>query len=96
MSAAITIYQPDQQGTGVFDGGRITEIKPNPHRAFEIMSYVLAGEIGHYDTLGTRSRVKRGGAQVMQTGSGVSHEEEMFSGDTQFSRSGSSLTLSKP
>ncbi len=28
MSAAITIYQPDQQGAGAFDGGRITEIKP--------------------------------------------------------------------
>ena len=58
MSAAITIYQPDRQGTGVFDGGRFTEIKPNPHRAFEIMSYVLKGELGHYPTLGTKSRVK--------------------------------------
>ena len=104
----ITIYPPEIQGTGAFDGGRITEIKPlgfpgegpnvphtgplfywawatakgygkiglHPHRAFEIMSYALEGEIGHYDTMGNRSRVKAGGAQVMQTGSGVSHEEE--------------------
>lgn len=104
----ITIYPPEVQGTGAFDGGRITEIKPlgfpgegpdvphtgplfywawatakgygkiglHPHRAFEIMSYALEGEIGHYDTMGNRSRVKAGGAQVMQTGSGVSHEEE--------------------
>ena len=107
-SLNITMYPPDVQGVGEFDGGRITEIKPlgfpgegpvvphtgplfywawatakgygkiglHPHRAFEIMSYALEGEIGHYDTMGNRSRVKAGGAQVMQTGSGVSHEEE--------------------
>jgi quercetin 2,3-dioxygenase len=48
----------------------------HPHQAFEIMSYALEGEIGHYDTLGNRSRVQAGGAQVMQAGSGISHEEE--------------------
>ncbi len=56
----------------------------HPHRAFEIMSYALAGEIGHYDTLNNRSRVKAGGAQVMQTGSGVSHEEETVGDRTEF------------
>lgn len=56
----------------------------HPHRAFEIMSYALKGEIGHYDTLGNRSRVKAGGAQVMQTGSGVSHEEETVSDHNEF------------
>ncbi len=112
----ITIYPPEAQGTGQFDGGRITEIKPigfpgegpevkhtgplfywawatakgygkvalHPHQAFEIMSYALEGEIGHYDTLGTRSRVKAGGAQVMQTGSGVSHEEETVADHNEF------------
>ena len=109
-------FSPDQQGTGAFDGGRITEVKPigfpgeasgagrigplfywawatanghgkiglHPHRGFEIMSYVLEGEIGHRDTLGTVSRVKAGGAQVMQTGSGVSHEEETLGNHTNF------------
>ncbi len=56
----------------------------HPHQAFEIMSYALKGEIGHYDTLGNRSRVKAGGAQVMQTGSGVSHEEETVGDRTEF------------
>ena len=56
----------------------------HPHQAFEIMSYALEGEIGHYDTLGTKSRVKAGGAQVMQTGSGVSHEEETVGDHTEF------------
>lgn len=107
---------PEQQGTGAFDEGRITEVKPigfphepsgagrigplfywawatakgsgkiglHPHRGFEIMSYVLEGEIGHHDTLGTISRVKTGGAQVMQTGSGVSHAEETLGEHTEF------------
>ncbi len=48
------------------------------------MSYVLKGELGHYDTLGTKSRVKEGGAQIMQTGSGVSHEEETVGDGTEF------------
>ncbi len=61
-----------------------SKIALHPHKAFEIMSYVLEGEIGHYDTLGTRSRVRQGGAQVMQTGSGVMHEEEMSEAGTEF------------
>ncbi len=60
------------------------KIALHPHQAFEIMSYALEGEIGHYDTLGNRSRVQSGGAQVMQTGSGVSHEEETVGDHTDF------------
>ena len=48
------------------------------------MSYALEGEIGHYDTLGNRSRVKAGGAQVIQAGSGISHEEETLGEFTDF------------
>lgn len=59
-------------------------ISLHPHKGFEIMSYVLRGEIGHYDTLGTRSRVSAGGAQVMQTGSGVAHEEHTFGDEGEF------------
>ncbi len=115
-SLEITIFSPENQGIGAFDGGRITEIKPigfpyegptvehvgplfywawasangygkiglHPHKGFEILSYVVKGEIGHGDTLGTVSRVKTGGAQVMQTGSGVSHEEETLGNHTEF------------
>ncbi len=47
----------------------------HPHQGFEIISYVLSGEIGHRDTAGNATLVGAGGLQVMQTGSGVSHEE---------------------
>ncbi|WP_274653053.1 pirin family protein [Paenibacillus humicola] len=53
----------------------------HPHQAFEIMTYVIGGEAQHGDTLGTRSTVGAGGAQVMQTGSGVSHEERFIGPD---------------
>lgn len=60
------------------------KIALHPHQAFEILSYALEGEIGHYDTLGNKSRVQAGGAQVMQAGSGISHEEETVGEFTDF------------
>jgi len=60
------------------------KIALHPHQGFEIISYVIKGEIGHGDTLGTVSRVGVGGAQLMQTGSGVSHEEETLGDHTEF------------
>jgi redox-sensitive bicupin YhaK (pirin superfamily) len=53
----------------------------HPHQAFEIMTYVISGRAEHGDTLGTRSTVGAGGVQLMQTGSGVSHEERMVGPD---------------
>lgn len=50
-------------------------VEAHPHRGFEIMSYVLQGTIEHRDSLGTQSQVGAGGVQLMQTGSGLEHEE---------------------
>lgn len=49
----------------------------HPHQGFEIMTYVVQGKSVHGDTLGTNSEVGAGGVQVMQTGSGVSHQEKI-------------------
>ncbi|WP_176736979.1 pirin family protein [Oligoflexus tunisiensis] len=54
---------------------RIAAVEAHPHRGFEILSYVLEGAIEHRDTLGHRSRIDAGGLQLMQTGSGMEHEE---------------------
>lgn len=59
-------------------------IAMHPHRGFEIISYVIRGELEHRDTLDNVSRVTGGGAQIMQTGSGVSHEERMPSPGGEF------------
>jgi redox-sensitive bicupin YhaK (pirin superfamily) len=51
------------------------EIGLHPHQGFEIITYVIKGKTYHRDTLGTESIVEEGGAQLMQTGSGVYHAE---------------------
>jgi redox-sensitive bicupin YhaK (pirin superfamily) len=56
----------------------------HPHQAFEIMSYGLEGEIGHFDTLGNKSLISAGGAQIIQAGSGLSHQEETVGEQTEF------------
>lgn len=53
------------------------EIGMHPHKGFEIITYVIKGNGYHRDTLGTESVVGEGGAQLMQTGSGVYHAEAM-------------------
>lgn len=55
----------------------------HPHKGFEIMTYVVNGLVEHGDTLGTASTVGPGGAQVMQTGSGVSHREKITGPDAE-------------
>ncbi|MGG1660411.1 pirin family protein [Brevibacillus sp. NRS-1366] len=53
------------------------EIPLHPHSGFEILSYVLSGTVGHRDTLGNLQEVTTGGVQIMQTGSGAHHAEEL-------------------
>jgi redox-sensitive bicupin YhaK (pirin superfamily) len=59
------------------------EIGMHPHQAFEIMTYMISGIVEHQDSLGTKQAVAAGGAQVMQTGSGVHHAEAFRGGDAE-------------
>jgi len=57
----------------------------HPHQGFEIMSFVLNGEIRHYDTAGkTWIPLHAGDVQIIRSGSGISHAEFMAEGAQMF------------
>ena len=47
----------------------------HPHRGIETITYVLAGEVAHGDSLGNRGKLGAGDVQWMTAGSGILHQE---------------------
>jgi redox-sensitive bicupin YhaK (pirin superfamily) len=47
----------------------------HPHRGIETITYVLAGEVAHGDSLGNKGRMTAGDIQWMTAGSGILHQE---------------------
>ncbi len=54
-------------------------IDQHPHEGFEIMSYVLKGEIEHYDSqLQGWKKLKAGDVQLIRAGDGIVHAEKLL------------------
>ena len=47
----------------------------HPHRGIETVTYVLAGEVEHGDSLGNKGKMGAGDVQWMTAGSGILHQE---------------------
>lgn len=63
---------------------------PHPHRGFETLTFILAGDIMHQDTGGGKSVITAGGIQWMTAGSGLIHAE--ISSD-EFKKAGGDLEI---
>ena len=47
----------------------------HPHRGIETVTYLVAGDIEHGDSLGNKGHILDGGCQWMTAGSGIIHQE---------------------
>jgi hypothetical protein len=63
---------------------------PHPHRGFETVTFILAGDLLHRDSGGHQSVIRAGGVQWMTAGRGLVHAE-LSSG--QFMREGGPLEI---
>jgi len=59
-------YEPNNRGL---------PFGPHPHRGFETVTFILAGELAHLDTGGHESIIGAGGVQWMTAGRGLVHSE---------------------
>ncbi|MCF8276243.1 MAG: pirin family protein [Flavobacteriales bacterium] len=50
-------------------------VGPHPHRGFSPVTLIFKGAVHHRDSLGTKSVIKAGGAQWMNSGKGIVHSE---------------------
>ncbi len=48
---------------------------PHPHRGFETVTFILAGDLVHKDSGGYQSLIRAGGVQWMTAGRGIIHAE---------------------
>jgi redox-sensitive bicupin YhaK (pirin superfamily) len=60
------VYPPSTQGL---------PFGPHPHRGFETVTFILAGDLVHRDSQGFQSTIGPGGIQWMTAGSGIVHSE---------------------
>ncbi len=60
-------------------------IGEHPHQGFEIMSFVLSGDIEHYDSKNNDwKKLDTGDVQIIRSGNGITHAEKMNAGSSMF------------
>jgi redox-sensitive bicupin YhaK (pirin superfamily) len=49
----------------------------HPHRGIATLTYILQGEVEHFDSAGNKGKIYSGGAQWMKAGNGIIHDENL-------------------
>ena len=49
----------------------------HPHRGIATLTYILQGEVAHFDSAGNEAIIHSGGAQWMKAGNGIIHDENL-------------------
>ena len=65
----------DHFGPMVLSPGTDAGFPPHPHRGFQTLTYLIQGAFRHRDSTGGSGLLRPGGAQLMNAGSGIVHEE---------------------
>ena len=65
----------DHFGPMVLPPGTDAGFPPHPHRGFQTLTYLIQGAFRHRDSTGGSGLLQPGGAQLMNAGAGIVHEE---------------------
>jgi quercetin 2,3-dioxygenase len=65
----------DEMGPADYAAGEAVGAPDHPHRGFETVTYMLAGEFEHEDSAGHRGLLRAGDVQWMTAGAGIVHSE---------------------
>jgi len=70
----------DHMGPVAVDEFRTVEIGPHPHIGLHTVTWLVAGELLHRDSLGSEQLIRPGQLNLMTAGHGVAHAEEATNG----------------
>ncbi len=70
----VDLYGPRPVAVG---DGDAMHVAPHPHTGLQTVSWLVAGEVTHRDSLGTTAQVVPGRVAVMTAGEGIAHAEDV-------------------
>jgi len=65
----------DRFGPHTFDHPAAMDVGAHPHMGLQTVTWLLDGELVHYDSLGFESLLQAGGVNVMTSGAAIAHAE---------------------
>jgi quercetin 2,3-dioxygenase len=66
----------DRYGPVQLTGDNAMDVAPHPHMGLQTVSWLVAGEMIHKDSLGCEALMRAGQLNLMTSGSGIAHSEE--------------------